>query len=83
MTGSEPKKNYGSLDTSDQEPSERKVPRWMALHTFAVMGFLGQANVYALRVNLNVAIVAMVNTSTYHHDAYLISILMLYSASHG
>jgi len=29
----------------------------------AVMGFLGFANVYAMRVNLSVAIVAMVNNT--------------------
>ncbi|KAF4526241.1 hypothetical protein B566_EDAN001926 [Ephemera danica] len=32
-------------------------------HTLALMGFLGFANVYAMRVNLSVAIVAMVNNS--------------------
>ncbi len=32
-------------------------------HVLAVMSFLGFVNVYALRVNLSVAIVAMVNSS--------------------
>lgn len=32
-------------------------------HVLAFMGFLGFANVYAMRVNLSVAIVAMVNSS--------------------
>ncbi|XP_023322826.1 putative inorganic phosphate cotransporter isoform X3 [Eurytemora carolleeae] len=32
-------------------------------HLFAFMGFLGFANVYAMRVNLSVAIVAMVNST--------------------
>jgi len=32
-------------------------------HLFAFMGFLGFANVYAMRVNLSVAIVAMVNNT--------------------
>ncbi len=34
---------------------------WGARHTFAVMTFLGLANVFATRVSLSVAIVAMVN----------------------
>lgn len=36
---------------------------WETRHTFAVMSFLGLANVYAMRVNLSVAIVAMINHS--------------------
>ena len=32
-------------------------------HVFAFMGFLGFLNVYAMRVNLSVAIVAMVNST--------------------
>ena len=36
---------------------------WGARHTFSLMGFLGFAVVYGLRVNLSVAIVAMVNSS--------------------
>lgn len=35
----------------------------LARHTFAFMGFLGFANIYAMRVNLSVAIVAMVNST--------------------
>jgi len=35
----------------------------LARHVFALMGFLGFANVYAMRVNLSVAIVAMVNNT--------------------
>ena len=31
-------------------------------------GFLGFANVYAMRVNLSVAIVAMVNSTVVHHN---------------
>jgi hypothetical protein len=34
-----------------------------ARYVLALMGFLGFANVYAMRVNLSVAIVAMVNNS--------------------
>ena len=33
----------------------------------ALMGFLGFANVYAMRVNLSVAIVAMVNNTAIPH----------------
>lgn len=35
-----------------------------ARHILGIMGFLGFANVYAMRVNLSVAIVAMVNSTT-------------------
>ena len=33
----------------------------------AIMGFFGFANVYAMRVNLSVAVVAMVNSSAIPH----------------
>ena len=36
---------------------------WGTRHTFALMAFLGMANTFTLRVNLSVAIVAMVNAS--------------------
>lgn len=36
-------------------------------HVLGLMGFLGFANVYAMRVNLSVAIVAMVNSSAIPH----------------
>ena len=36
-------------------------------HLVAFLGFLGFANVYAMRVNLSVAIVAMVNNSAIPH----------------
>ena len=36
---------------------------WGARHTFVFLAFLGTANVYAMRVNLSVAIVAMVGGS--------------------
>ena len=32
-------------------------------HTFVILAFLGCANVYAMRVNLSVAIVAMVDNT--------------------
>ena len=43
------------------------VPCWGARHTFAFLAFLGFANVYAMRVNLSVAIVAMVNHTAIDH----------------
>lgn len=36
-------------------------------HVLSLMGFLGFANVYAMRVNLSVAVVAMVNSSAIPH----------------
>ena len=41
------------------QPSKRFGKR----HVLLVIGFLGCANVYALRVNLSVALVAMTNSS--------------------
>lgn len=38
-----------------------------ARHVLGIMGFLGFANVYAMRVNLSVAVVAMVNNSAISH----------------
>ena len=38
---------------------------WIGVrHIFAFLGFLGFVNVYAMRVNLSVAIVAMVNDTS-------------------
>lgn len=36
-----------------------------ARHVLGILGFLGFANVYAMRVNLSVAIVAMVNHTAF------------------
>jgi len=44
-----------------------EVPCWGARHTFVFLAFLGFANVYAMRVNLSVAIVAMVNHTAIDH----------------
>lgn len=53
------------VDSDESEPlltlSEPKG--LLTRHVFALMGFLGFANVYAMRVNLSVAIVAMVNNT--------------------
>ena len=48
---------------------------WGVRHTFVILAFLGCANVYAMRVNLSVAIVAMVDNtlsgkSTLIHNSY-------------
>ena len=54
-----------STNSSNAELVDCPKPksRWGARFTFAVMAFLGFANVYAMRVNLSVAIVAMVNST--------------------
>ena len=45
------------------------TPFWKRRRYFVVlMAFLGLFNVYALRVNLSVAIVAMTENRTIHHD---------------
>lgn len=57
------------------EGNHRPAP-WLGVrHLFAFLGFLGFVNVYAMRVNLSVAIVAMVNStdggngnSSVHHN---------------
>ena len=41
-----------------------------ARYTLAVLSFLGFVNVYALRVNLSVAIVEMVNSTAVAHSGY-------------
>ncbi|XP_018006492.2 sialin [Hyalella azteca] len=43
-----------------EDTSDGNKEIWGARHTFAFMGFLGFAVIYAMRVNLSVAIVAMV-----------------------
>ncbi|CAL4130204.1 unnamed protein product, partial [Meganyctiphanes norvegica] len=48
------------------DPAEPEVPKelWGGRHTLALLGFLGIAVVYAMRVNLSVAIVAMVKSKS-------------------
>jgi len=52
------------------EPTQReqlkKAPRFGVRHLFVTLAFVGFANVYAMRVNLSVAIVAMVNNTAIH-----------------
>ncbi|KAK4016726.1 putative inorganic phosphate cotransporter isoform X1 [Daphnia magna] len=68
-----------SLLVNPVEPNEldeklRLIPQddedqgcWGTRHTLVLLGFLGFANVYAMRVNLSVTIVAMVNQSAIPH----------------
>ena len=49
------------------------VPFIPARYVLAIMGFLGFVNVYALRINLSMAIIAMVNTSA-THSTHLVSV---------
>ena len=54
----------GSLTLEDSSEHVNVKPacfRWGTRHTFSLLAFLGFANIYAMRVNLSVAIVAMVN----------------------
>jgi len=45
-----------------------EVPWWGARHTFAFLAFVGFLNVYAMRVNLSVAIVVMINNTAIDHS---------------
>ena len=53
------KKNFFSERDLSSWPSIWFSECWGSRHTFTVMSFLGLANLYAMRVNLSVAIVAM------------------------
>ncbi|KAJ6642980.1 putative inorganic phosphate cotransporter [Pseudolycoriella hygida] len=62
----EPFDAYDNIaETNDNEPliltpsDDGKIPK--ARQILGLMGFLGFANVYAMRVNLSVAVVAMIN----------------------
>lgn len=47
-------------------------------YILAIMTFLGFMNMYALRVNLNVAIGAMVNNHTVHQKGYTLTRVRIY-----
>ncbi|XP_023326905.1 putative inorganic phosphate cotransporter [Eurytemora carolleeae] len=47
---------------------ESEMPKYGTRHVLVLMGLLGFANVYCMRVNLSVAIVAMVNNTAIHHQ---------------
>ena len=63
----------GELERSRSLPE--RLWRWSpapcipARYTLAVLSFLGLMNVYALRINLSVAIVEMVNSTAVAHRA--------------
>ena len=66
---SENAEHYGSIDYSeDFQIKTNKPSRWGTRHTFVLLSFLGFANIYAMRVNLSVAIVAMVSSSDRKND---------------
>jgi len=64
-----------SSEASDNDEKQFLMPNiipdrkecWGARHTLVLLGFLGFANVYAMRVNLSVTIVAMVNHTAIPH----------------
>ena len=63
---------YGSIDPNQADHIPRQKPeRWGTRHTFVLLSFLGFANIYAMRVNLSVAIVAMVSSSDRKNDTNL------------
>jgi len=56
--------NTSEVESDESEPLILSPPKGiLKRHVFALLGFLGFANVYAMRVNLSVAMVAMVNTT--------------------
>ena len=72
------------LDSTDLKNDHRRLlsrlwhknwcPWIPARYVLAIMGFLGFVNVYALRVNLSMAIVVMVNNTknaTLHNVSYI------------
>ena len=59
---------YSSLKTG---------PRFGHRHVFSLLGFLGFLNVYAMRVNLSVAIVAMVNSTSNSNGPINTSVCLL------
>ena len=51
---------------------------WGTRHTFVLLAFLGTASAYAMRINLSVAIVAMVQQGTMYLNYKYINLLFLY-----
>ena len=50
---------------------------WGTRHTFVLLAFLGTASAYAMRINLSVAIVAMVQQGTMYLNYKYINLLFL------
>ena len=66
---SENAEDYGSIESSEDFSIKTNKPSiWGTRHTFVLLSFLGFANIYAMRVNLSVAIVAMVSSSDRKND---------------
>ncbi|XP_071443018.1 sialin-like [Hetaerina americana] len=63
----EEEENRSEDERTPQDTSRRIKTR----HVLAFLGFLGFANVYAMRVNLSVAIVAMANSTTNDSESNL------------
>ena len=57
------KRSYKRLSNSSPSNISREANRFGKRHVLVFLGLLGFTNVYALRVNLSVALVAMVNSS--------------------
>jgi len=58
------------ISSSERNQLSDREPRWLKCrYVFSVMSFLGFVNVYAMRVNLSVAIVAMVNNTAISSNA--------------
>ena len=58
--------NIDPPEGNEIPPQRRSV--WGTRHTFVLLSFFGFANIYAMRVNLSVAIVAMVSNSDPNND---------------
>ena len=58
------RENYGNDDDDDDDGDDKGRFTFPKRYILAIMTFLGFMNMYALRVNLNVAIGAMVNNHT-------------------
>merc|ERR1711908_164787 len=54
------------MDPEREVNEERKLPRFGTRHLFVFLGFLGFVNVYAMRVNLSVAIVYMAEPAVFN-----------------
>lgn len=69
-----------SSETTNRQGNRisRAVYSFPKRYILAIMTFLGFMNMYALRVNLNVAIGAMVNNHTVHQRGYTVTRVNFY-----